>query len=394
MATADKDEMTKRDAIAAYALGAGLVLYGIHNRAQPLIEYAFLPIVGFGLIVMAMFWQKWRWARLPFIVQACGVIIVAFGIAQVWETPTARVLAGAMMLGLWLMLLLGHRDGTVLTKRCFVVVCVAQAVSLCVLARLYPTAKLGGIVTTVTAGGWGNYDIGAGYLLVGMPLALSAIEDFGWRRLFMVICFIGIYLTRADEALPVLALLAVFGLLRRDLLFAGLASATLSLMLLWTMAQPVKPLGDPPKLSDTHGRLMAIQQTIAPTVAAESVVTHRKSELLVFPGSPRLQWLNVALNGRVTGYVRALREWRWLGHGYEPARFTNQTVHNVPLIILDQMGPFPAIAWTLATLYVWWKRRFSLVLTAVIGVSLFDHYIWTQIAPWWWYIIGTEALRI
>ena len=38
----------------AIAMGLGLVLYAVHNRLQPGLEYVFLPHIGFLLVAMSV----------------------------------------------------------------------------------------------------------------------------------------------------------------------------------------------------------------------------------------------------------------------------------------------------------------------------------------------------
>lgn len=49
--------------IWAWIIGIGLVLFAIHNPNQPFLYYAFLPVIGLAISVMAVFFvlsDHWR----------------------------------------------------------------------------------------------------------------------------------------------------------------------------------------------------------------------------------------------------------------------------------------------------------------------------------------------
>lgn len=96
--------------------------------------------------------------------------------------------------------------------------------------------------------------------------------------------------------------------------------------------------------------------------------------------------------GRLPAYERAIENTAIFGHEYDMYQYQNRTgyvvVHNVPLVIWDQIGPLAAIMWLWVTLYCLIKKRWKYAIVAIIGISLFDHYIWTTLAPYWWCIIG------
>jgi len=63
----------------------------------------------------------------------------------------------------------------------------------------------------------------------------------------------------------------------------------------------------------------------------------------------------------------------------------------VPLIIVDQIGPLAGLAWLWVTIACLVKTKWRYAFIAVIALSLFDHYIWTQAAPYWWVLVGVST---
>jgi hypothetical protein len=92
--------------------------------------------------------------------------------------------------------------------------------------------------------------------------------------------------------------------------------------------------------------------------------------------------LDNALFWRWTGWKRATQNISWLGHGYELTEFNFYTVHNVPLIVADQIGPIAALAWLFTVVACLVKTRWKYLFVAVLALSMLDHLVWTMFAPW------------
>jgi len=108
-------------------------------------------------------------------------------------------------------------------------------------------------------------------------------------------------------------------------------------------------------------------------------------------------------NGRLPAYKTAVSSISFFGHGYalfETERtitpegdetWTVPTVHNVPLIIVDQIGIIPAIMWLFITLYCLVRTSWKYAFVCVLGLCVFDHFIWTIFAPFWWVLVGVAT---
>lgn len=107
-------------------------------------------------------------------------------------------------------------------------------------------------------------------------------------------------------------------------------------------------------------------------------------------------------NGRLPAYKDAASNISFFGHGYamyetertetsEGEIWSTPTVHNVPLIIVDQIGVIPALLWLFVTLYCLIKTTWKYAIVCILGLCMFDHFVWTVFAPYWWVIIGVAT---
>jgi len=102
--------------------------------------------------------------------------------------------------------------------------------------------------------------------------------------------------------------------------------------------------------------------------------------------------MDILTTGRMIHIVNAVKEASLIGYGYSLGiRIGGGTVHNVPLIILYQIGLVAAVAWSFVTVYCLIKSRWKYAWMAVIAMCVFDHYIWTQFAPFWWALAGVST---
>jgi len=83
-----------------------------------------------------------------------------------------------------------------------------------------------------------------------------------------------------------------------------------------------------------------------------------------------------------------------LGDGYNLTAYTVHTVHQVPIVIVQQLG-WPGVVASLAWLWVvvWClvKTRWKYAFTLILALSVFDHYVWSQLAPLFPALIGAST---
>jgi ABC-type transport system involved in multi-copper enzyme maturation permease subunit len=99
---------------------------------------------------------------------------------------------------------------------------------------------------------------------------------------------------------------------------------------------------------------------------------------------------------RIEQITVAMTSIRPLGDGYSVTEFREGIVHNVPLIIVQQLG-YPGIlaglAWLWVVGYGLIRTKWKYVWVLVFSLSVWDHYVWTQLAPWFWAIAGVTSAQ-
>jgi len=177
---------------------------------------------------------------------------------------------------------------------------------------------------------------------------------------------VALYFTGAEEALLVGIILGIAVCVRRDIGRRLLViPAGIILLLVVTL-----PFGIPQELySKFEARVDAV-----------STSTY--------------EGLNFASGHRLEIYKRVIENIEPFGHGYYVTEFGDlekRTPHNVPLIIVDQVGPLAAVAWLWVTGFMVIRTRWKYLFIGILAMSILDHALWTQAAPWWWVAVGVAS---
>ena len=358
-------------------IGIGLALSPIHNlwltnaatNSQGEVVF-FLPAFGYLMLIMGagLFllynWEKVKanglgdkriWIPLLVIVGAIGLSGIAIdGSVQDKIAPLGM---GAVLFALYL-------AARILGKGLFYPLAIGAAIgSLGIIAHqiVSPSAATGGFVFEQ------NCDIATGYILMGAALFVHR-----WRWWLASLAVVALLASGTPEAVFALGVVGLFGLFRKDwskktvpmaailgvLLVAGLATGLL------------------------QSAYSYVRASITQTPTAHYVSPDGEKRLV----SPLdVRWLVIR---------DAMTDIQPLGIGYGLTNFRPTTVHNVPLILIQQMGwpgMLAAIAWLWVTIWCLRKTRWRYAWVAVIALSFFDHYIWSQLAPVWWLLIGVSV---
>lgn len=105
----------------------------------------------------------------------------------------------------------------------------------------------------------------------------------------------------------------------------------------------------------------------------------------------------ITLGGRVDGYKFALEEFTLLGHGYAPQRtdapkIDIRSIHNTPLRIFYELGPLAMGAWLFIMFFGILKTRWKYVFGVILALGMFDHMMWTWLAPLTFIILGVSTM--
>jgi len=214
------------------------------------------------------------------------------------------------------------------------------------------------------------------------------------RRLWAIfgIVVLAVILTGALEGLFILGVLCVFMMVRRDWgkrMLAPLGAVALVAVILLLVG--VLPT--------------VFQHTKKNIDAVIALVTGQVME----DGKRVEDTIDEALTGRWVVIKDAVSDIRWLGHGFivTPAHaevdYTlssaleetdSRQVHNMPLAAVDQVGPIGGLAWLAATVYCAVKTKWKYVWATVLAAGVFDYYMWTQLAPYWWMFAGMSTVAV
>lgn len=357
--------------IIVIVLSLGICLFPIHNQALTLTDgdetVFFLPWLGIGLIMYGLIslydgnWQRIKDNVGPNVIWIPLLIIVGSGFTRLIIEPIAETFAsGCFLLGLFLLYTASRQLGKKILL-CLIPIVIIEAISIPIYGLIDSGQKAGGILTSTGELGIrsANYDIAAGWIILGSAFLLWHKWFRSWIWLSLVA--VGYYFMGAEEAFFGIGCLAVIALLRKDLSWKVIIPISLFLLCFG--------LGS---LNDTTHDIYDTSETKFTAVAEQT-------DYDSVTGLTTNRWET---------YERAVNDLSVLGHGYTPTDFTVHTAHNVPLIVADQIGIMAALAWLWVTLYCLLKTSWKYAWVAIIALSVFDHYTWTQMAPFWWIIIG------
>lgn len=353
-----------------FAIGTGIALLPIHN--QWLTEHTtlpngealfFLPTIGYTILFVSLmmftvrYWERLRRTGLgdrkvliPLLVIAVAVSISGFATMS----PVAPM--GSMLLFLLLYLV-----ARVLGKEIFFPLAVGTAVAsvgVILFQSLHPGTVTGGYVFE------GNYDIVAGYVLLGTALFIHR-----WRPWLAGLALVAMLLTGSPEALFSLMAIGVTVVIRRDFTKRVLVGASIVLLVI-------------PAVVYSTGLYSYIEDALHDRPSAAVVTAIPEDERRPF--SYRLETIKTALS-----------DIRPLGTGYSITEFREGIVHNVPLVIVQQIG-WPGIlaglAWLWLVVYCLVKTKWKYAWVLFLSLSVFDHFTWTQLAPWIWVVAGVSTM--
>ncbi len=361
----------------AYFIGAGLALSPIHN--QWLTDLAttadgatlfFLPafatlmwLMG-SLIFLTYRIKHWRdidWGSKAVYIPLL-VIVAAIGLSGFTADTLMKGLAPLFMAVTMFAVYLVSRT---LGRDIFMPLAVGAAVAslgVIVFALMNPGTVTGGYIFEL------NYDVIVGYVLLG-----AAMVSTRWRAPLAALSLVGLFFTGSPEAVFVLGVLFLVVMVRRDWgkrLFAA-AAVLLVVAGIWFAL----------------GYGQSLYQYTLQTVRMDNEVNSTEQEYGVTA--------DTNIGYRFVKAAQAMRDLKPLGEGYNVTDFGSLfVVHNVPLVIVQQLGwpgILAGIAWLWVTIWCLVKTRLKYAFVLVLAASVFDHFFWTQMGPLWWVLIGVAT---
>ncbi len=361
----------------SYLIGLGVALAPIHNlwltnllstsKGETII---FLPAFGGILWIMGSLlfvvkrWQKgdsWRsWLGDWQVFAPLLVIVLFMGISGFLTGDNLGGKFAPLFTGiaLFAVYVASRKLGIALFRILipFIILGAAIAIVLGILNPGIPASMTNGLIT--------NYCAAAGFLIFG-----AVVNQGKWQWILVVVALVGVFFVGALEGVFVLAILGTTVIARRDFSKRLLVIA----IVLSTLAGIWIALGNLESLYHGNGNLQVLSNIIT--------------------GRTPLDYNSVVnlTSGRWPPIVNAVQNIQLFGHGFSLSTVGGQVVHNIPLIIVHQIGPIAGLAWLFVTIYCLARTKWKYAWVAVLAMCFWDHYLWTQMPPFWWALIGVST---
>jgi len=294
-------------------------------------------------ITLATLGSKWVW--IPLFVIAISIAISGWGVEGI-----NRLASIGIAIVFCLLYLVARILGQHIFKP-FAVAVIIESVSIIIWGALHNWGQNGGLLSPT------NYDIATGFLIIGV--LVSAIKE---QWFLGALAATALFFSGSAEAYFCLGILVVAMLIRRDwskklwiTLGIGAILVVVALILMPEFLQPTfEKLG----------------------LSKEFVV------------SPSTDTLAPAINRQLT-----MQSFRFFGYGFNMTNFYIKIPHNIVFIIIEQVGFISVGAWFIVAGYMLFKTKWKYLWISFISMGVFDHFIWTQAAPYFWVLAGVSSLN-
>jgi hypothetical protein len=309
-----------------------------------------------------------RWSRVGFgdkkITIPLIIIAVAISLSGIPEQGAAAKIAPA---GVALGLLAAYFVSRTLGRNIFVplaVGAVVASVGIIACQIWLPGVPTGGFIFK------GNYNIATGFILLGAVLFFRRGQ---W--LLVLLGVIALFLSGSAEAVFTIGVVGLVVLCRRDWSRKlGIIAGTCLLVGVIFFGSGVGP--------QTYQRVSWAVAEVAPWLDIKA--------------PDQYEPLSAPFTGRLLVIEEAMSNIEPLGTGYDLTKCKpGQIVHNVPLVIVQQLGwpgILAALAWLWVSIWCLVKTRLKYAWALILSLSTFDHFIWTQLAPVWWMVVGVSSI--
>ena len=352
----------------AWLIGIGLALAPLHNQWLTDLVTSdgevgfFIPAFGTAIwFITTLLFITWNWGKLslgdkkvwiPLLVISSAIALSGVVTAQGIQDKFATLAMGFCLFGLYVA---SRSLGKELTYP-LAIGAVVASIGVILYAVIYRGEITGGFVFGY------NYDIVVGYVILGV-----ALFNHRWQWLTVSLALVAMFLTGSPEAVFVVAVWGLVWLLHREYHRKAIYTA----LLLIVVALVWFGLG--------YG-----QDLYGYTVKA-------------IENEPSGAYIDDDVEGREpVGYrlmviEEAMSDIKPFGTGYNITEFREGIVHNVPLIIVQQLG-YPGIIAGLAFLWLVFycliRTKWRYAWALLIALCVFDHYIWTQMGTYFWVLAG------
>lgn len=326
-----KKELLIRDA----AFPVGLILISLYSLGPIGMMLGYTCILGSVYFTMtqkgAQFGKWYMWACIAVIVliatvQMNGTLAVVFA----WMAPAVYFIA----------LNVDKKK----MQKVFGATSLIASLSIVAYFIAGKTHGTGGIVDSA------NYNIATGVILLGAVMAPKR-----WQWMLLTIAVPALLLSGSQEAIFGFIVLGIAIVARRDFGSRLIPVIVVGIVMLAVLLASHQP----------------------------SILYERISNQLTESAS-----VQELTNGRLDTYLKSLSDITLFGHGYNPIRVSYSEIHNVPLMVLYQLGILGLLAFLIMLGITLWKTKAKYMIIAYMALMIFDHFWWTQLAVWTWAIFG------
>lgn len=343
--------------ILPYLLGIGLAIMPIHRIFSAAIG-------GLAIILfVSMYVTYMNWKEVRKTPRTLLLLVLTLALLVIF-IPGSTMYAKMYIIGMCCVFFASNVLGPkVLTP--LGIGAIVGGLSVIVFSIITDFTRTGGIYQVE------NYNLATGVILIG-----AVLWRCKWQWVVVTIAMLGALFTGADEAFVIIAVLSLVVLIRRDWsrkILPALAVVIIPIVFLLLPNNPVQKLWD----------------TVPLTIHAVT-----QQEVILLPqqeaDTPRQSKITSDLNNRWNIITSSLKDVKLFGHGYKPDNVETSTIHNVPVRVLWELGPLGLLCWLGLIIWGLLKTSWKYAFVAVIGASLFDHYVWTQLAPYFFVLLGVS----
>ena len=349
----------------SWFMGVGLVLFSAHNIDQPGLNLISLPSIGTIMILFASCFAYLRgfWHLPPKRIWI-PLAIISFSIVITGAIEWSYHGLGTALMGVSLFFIFVSCRG--LGPDIFKVFTVAVLVECAII--VYQGIAHPGIRTGGMFGGdvmsFGNYAMAMRLLVFGFLASTDIRRKKRWMLLVPI--SIALFFSGAEETLLIAIIMGIALCVRKDLnRYLIMVPIAITALIVITY-----PTGIPQQL---YGKF---------------------ADRIEAVGTNTYEGLNFASGHRLQTYKIVIENIRPFGHGYYVTEFggiEKRVPHNVVLVIVEQVGPLAALVWLWVTGYMVIKTKWKYLFIGIFAMSLIDHALWTQAAPWWWAAVGIAS---
>lgn len=348
----------------ALVLAAGLILIVAHYQGQPGMYYVFIPQVGMAILLGAtliMVMKDWKSLDLgPKAIWIPLAIIAGSAVLRVAVYMDMDALAGALFMSTMFGLYVIARRYGERALSFFLPFVIIGAISIFVDFGLHYGEENPGIFS--------EYATASQFLVFGW---LMSPRKHQWWLSGVVLA--GLFFSGAEEALFYIAVIGIVVLIRKDWSRKILVPVGALVLLLVICT----PLGATQQL---FGRGLSMIGTAYTATNDETLTPEQKDEML-----------NEATNGRWLYGWRPQRAIQPLGYGINLTYHYRGIPHNMVLLVTDQLGPVAMLAWFGVIIVGYRKTKWKYAFLALLLFGVFQPFVWTKMAPWFWVAAGSAT---